>query len=154
MHGVVMDGEIKSTLGGVALVCAGLFLGLSLVSWHPHDAQVLPNSPVHERASNICGVVGSYVSSYAFATHGLAAFGIAGWLVACGAAVFKGNARAARREIASSAALLVWLSVALQLAGERLGGEVSTMCPLGPGGLSASGRRPPCSAAWAGRGRR
>jgi len=69
--------------GGLVFLFAGLFLVLSLVSYHPQDPSFNSVSGA-ARAYNLTGFAGSYVADFCFQLFGLGAFGIPAllWLLA------------------------------------------------------------------------
>ena len=73
-----MDTSVKERLrhevGGILLVAAGIFLFLSLVSYHPMDPSFFTYASKAGEIHNWMGVVGAYLSSLFFQGSRIAIF--------------------------------------------------------------------------------
>jgi DNA segregation ATPase FtsK/SpoIIIE, S-DNA-T family len=70
--------KFRTDIAGIALVGAGLFVGLSLLSFHPADPSL--NSIGHNlKVLNYCGYVGSFLADILFQL-----FGVSAWLISFG----------------------------------------------------------------------
>ena len=88
-------------IGGLVLVAVGVFVVASIVTYDPSEGPFpdftgdrsvagAEGYPSGERAGNICGVAGAYVSAYALAMLGWASLAVAGGVAVVGALLVAG----------------------------------------------------------------
>jgi S-DNA-T family DNA segregation ATPase FtsK/SpoIIIE len=134
---VLKRSEVAALATGLALVLAGVFVAMSLVTWDVRDPQSMPNyqsGPAVVR--NRCGAGGAVVSSLLFRAHGAAAYAVPVALAALGAwFLARRSMETGLRRAAGALVLVLALSL---LAGTRTNGWLAHLTAYrsieGPGG--------------------
>ena len=129
--------EVAALATGLALVLAGVFVAMSLVTWDVRDPQSMPNyqsAPAVVR--NRCGAGGAVVSSLLLRAHGAAAYAVPLALAALGAwFLARRSTETGLRRAAGAMVLVLALSL---LAGTRTNGWLAHLTAHrsieGPGG--------------------
>jgi S-DNA-T family DNA segregation ATPase FtsK/SpoIIIE len=103
-----LNHKLKQDILGLLLVAAGLFLALSLLSFHPTDPS-LNSIGKNLRVTNYCGYVGSFLADALYQIFGLSAWLLVGGLLRLGIAGFQSRVKG--EGLSFKNLRLIWLSI-------------------------------------------